>query len=129
MKELLTDNNYLLYCAKYYLLDRYHSDEEFLEDINRIKYIKKLVTRYVENDDLRERLILNHIIILANCFGAPVLNKILYLKLKSQMQYVKPFLVLLNMLQDEIYNVGDEAVVYTDQISMDPTIVERLRSL
>lgn len=129
MNELLTDHNYLLYCAKYYLQDKYYTDEEFLEDINRIKYIKKLITRYVENNDLRERLILNHIIVLGNCFGAPVLNKILYLKLRSQMQYVKPFLVLLNMLQDKIHNVGDEETVYMDTIQMDPVIVDKLRKL
>ena len=125
----LTDNNYLLFCAKYYLLDRYHDDQEFLEDINRIKYIKKLITRYVENNDLRERLILNHIVILNNVFGPEILHKILYLKLKSQMRYVKPFLVALNILQDRIFNVGEETVVYLDEIPMDPVIIERLRKL
>lgn len=129
MQELLTDNNYLLYCAKYYSTKRYYTDEEFLEDINRIKYIKKLVTRYIENDDLRERLILNHIIILNNCFGPQVLNKILYLKLKSQFSQIKPFLVLLSVLQDTIHNVGEEGIIYTDNIGMDPIIVEKLRKI
>lgn len=129
MNEFLTDKNFLLYCAKYYSRDRYYTDEEFLEDLNRIKYIKKLVTRYVENDDLRERLILNHIIILGNVFGPIVLNKILYLKLKSQFSQIKPFLVLLNVLQDRIYNVGNENVVYMDEIQMDPVIVECLRKI
>lgn len=129
MNELLTDNNYLLYCAKYYLQDKYTNDEEFLEDINRIKYIKKLITRYVENNDLRERLILNHIIILNNCFGPQVLNRILYLKLKSQFQQIKPFLVMLSILQTTIINVGEEGIVHTDEIPMDPVIIEQLRKI
>jgi hypothetical protein len=111
------------------LVDKHYTTEEFLEDINRIKYIKKLVTRYVESGELRERLILNHIIVLNNCFGPIVTCKILYLKLKTQWKYIKPFLVMLNILQEKIYNVGTEVIVYTDQIDMDHGIIERLRNL
>lgn len=127
--EYLTDKNFILFCAKHYDNSRYISTEEFVEDLNRIKYIKKLLTRYVESGDLKERLILNHIIVLNNCFGADVLCKILYLKLKKQMKYVKPFLILLNVLPDKIYNVGNESVIETDLIDMDQLIVEKLRKL
>jgi hypothetical protein len=129
MNEILTDHNFLLFCAKHYDNSRYVSTEEFVEDLNRIKYIKKLITRYVENGDLKERLILNHIIILNNCFGPEALCKILYLKLKPQMKYVKPFLVLLNLLPEKIYNVSDETVVDTNLIDMDTVIVNKLRKV
>lgn len=129
MNDILTEDNFLLFCAKYYDNSRYISTEEFVEDLNRIKYIKKLITRYVENGDLKERLILNHIIVLNNCFGANVLCKILYLKLKPQMKYIKPFLILLNVLPDKIYNVGNEEVIETDLIEMDQLIVDKLRIL
>ena len=66
--DKLTDHNFLLFCAQHYDNSRYISTEEFVEDLNRIKYIKKLITRYVENGDLKERLILNHIIVLYNVF-------------------------------------------------------------
>ena len=124
---LLTDHNFLLFCAKHYDNSGYISTEEFIEDLNRIKYIKKLITRYVEHGDLKERLILNHIIVLNNCFGAEALCKILYLKLKSQMKYIKPFLVLLNVFPDKIYDVGDENIIDTNLIDMDKTIIDRLR--
>ena len=128
MNEHLNDKNFLLYCAKYY--DNPVSDfEEFLEDLNRLKYIKKLITRYIENGDLKERLILNHIIILNNCFGPEALCKILYLKLDKQMKYIKPFLLLLNILPEKIYNVNDEKVIYTDNIAMDNNIIEKLRKI
>lgn len=129
MNEKLTEKNFLLFCAHHYDNSRYVSTEEFVEDLNRIKYIKKLVTRYVENDDLKERLILNHIIVLNNCFGPDVLCKILYLKLKPQMKYIKPFLILLNILPDKIYNVDDEIIIDTNLIEMDQLIVNKLRKV
>lgn len=129
MNEKLTDKNFLLFCATHYDNAQYASTEDFIEDMNRIKYIKKLVTRYVENGELKERLILNHIIVLNNCFGPEALCKILYLKLKPQMRYIKPFLILLNILPDKILNVGDETVVYTDDIEMDDLIVKSLRTV
>ena len=129
MNEKLTDSNFLLFCAHNYENSQYASTEDFIEDMNRIKYIKKLITRYVENDDLKERLILNHIIILNNCFGPEALCKILYLKLKPQMKYIKPFLILLNILPDKILNVDDEQIIDTDMIEIDPGIVSKLRKV
>lgn len=127
--EKLTNDNFLLFCASHYDNIRYASTEDFIEDLNRIKYIKKLVTRYTEYGELKERLILNHIIILNNCFGPEILCKILYLKLKPQMQYIKPFLILLNVLPDKIENVGEEVIIYTDTIEMDSNIVAKLRKV
>lgn len=129
MYEQLTDKNFLLYCAANYDNPQYYSTEDFYEDLNRIKYIKKLITRYVENGDLKERLILNHIIILNNCFGPEALCRILYLKLKSQMRYVKPFLILLQIMPERIYNVGDDKIIDTDMIDMDETIIAKLRKV
>ena len=129
MNDKLTDKNFLLFCASHYDNARYVSTEDFIEDLSRIKYIKKLITRYVESGELKERLILNHIIILNNCFGPEALCKILYLKLKPQMRYIKPFLILLNILPETIMHVGDEEIVYTDSIEMDELIVASLRKV
>jgi hypothetical protein len=123
--EILTDENFIIFCAKHYDNINYCSTEDFLSDINRIKYVKKLITRYISSGDLRERIILNHIIILNNCFGVEVLNKILYLKLKDQFKYIKPFLILINSLSTSICN-GSE-VIYTDDIQIDNNIVQKLR--
>jgi len=103
--------------------------DEMYEDLNRIKYIKKLVTRYEQNNDLKERLILNHIIILNNVFGADATARILYFKLKSCFHVIKPFLVLLNILPEYYFNIGDEKVVDTNMIPMDQNIVEVLRKI
>lgn len=127
--EKLTDENFLLYCASHYNNAAYATTDDFIEDFNRIKYIKKLITRYIEQGDLKERLILNHIIILNNCFGSEVCCKILYLKFKNNMKYIKPFLIFLQILPEKIYNVKDESIIYTDAIEMDPEIVARLRKI
>jgi hypothetical protein len=129
MYEKLNASNFMLFCAKHYDNSKYASTEEFYEDLSRIKYIKKLITRYTQDNDLKERLILNHIIILNNCFGPEALNKILYLKLKDQMKYVKPFLIMLNILPEKIHNVNNEIVIDTNTIEMDQGIIKRLRKV
>ena len=127
--ENLTDENFLIYCAKHYDNPQCHSTEEFMEDLKRIKYIKILVTRYVESGDLKERLILNHITILSNVFGADHLSRILYLKMKPQYKYIKPFLVLLNIMPGRLLNIKTEKLIDTDTIPMDETIIKQLRKL
>ena len=129
MHEKLTDKNFLLYCASHYDNVKYASTEDFVEDLNRLKYIKKLITRYVEYGELKERLILNHIIVLNNCFGPEVLCRILYLKLRPQMKFIKPFLVLLNIMPERLYNIDDEIIIDTDLIEMDQNIVAKLRKV
>ena len=126
--DRLTDDNFLVYCAKIYDNPQMATSDEFLEDLDRIKYIKKLITRYVESNDLKERLILNHIITLHNCFGIH-LSKILYLKLEKQFHCIKPFLIMLNALPEVIYNVGNYNKVYTDEIPMDLNIIRALRKI
>ena len=130
MLEKLDDSNFILYCAKYFDYPHCHDTEEFYEDLRRIKYIKKLITRYVVTGDLKERLILNHIIILNNVYGPIHLCRILFLKMEKQLKYIKPFLIMLNILPDKVYNIGKEGKIFvTDEIEMDLTIIEALRKI
>ena len=126
--DKLTDENFLIFCAKVYDNPSAHSTEEFLEDLSRIRYVKKLLTRYQETGDLKERLILNHIITLHNCFGVH-LARILFLKTEKQYHMVKPFLILLNALPTVIHSVGKHDRFYTDEVPLDMKIVERLRGI
>jgi hypothetical protein len=127
--ENLNDKNFLIYAAKHYDNPQCHSTEEFIEDLKRIKYIKKLITRYINEGDLKERLILNHLIILSNVFTSEILCKILYLKMKNELKYIKPFLILLNILPEKLFNVNSEKIIYTDLIPMDENIVKILRKI
>lgn len=129
MNEHLTENNFILYCAKHYDDKHYSSTEQFYDDIKRVGYIRKLITRYQQTGDLKERLILNHIIVLNNVFGPAVTCRILFFKLDDQLQYIKPFLVMLEILQNKVYNIGKYSVIDSDCIPMDAKIVEALRKI
>lgn len=103
---------------------------EFRDDLQRIKYIKKLITRYIQTGELKERLILNHLTILNNVFGPEILAKIILLKMKDQLMYIKPFLVFLNICPLTIHNVETlGSIFYTDDVSMDQNIVDSLRKI
>jgi hypothetical protein len=127
--EVLNDRNFLLYCAKNYSNPQCHSTEEFLEDVNRIKYIKKLLTRWQERGELKDRLILNHLIVLHNVFSPEVLCRILYLKMVQHMSLLKPFLVYLGIMVELIRNVSEEGIIRTDEIGMDQGIIDALRRI
>ena len=100
----LTKNNFELYAAKHYQKDKWATTEDFKEDISRFKYINRLVNRYYRDDDLKERLILNHIIILANVLGPDVCAEILMSKTDITLRsIVKTFLVYLNYLPEDSY--------------------------
>lgn len=128
MDELLNDDNFLIYCAKVYDNHGMVSTNEFMDDLDRIKYIKKLLTRYGETGELKERLILNHIITLHNCFNKH-LAKILFLKAEKQFHQIKPFLILINATPDTIINVGSHKIIYLDDIPLDTNIVLALRKI
>ena len=129
MYEKLTNDNFLIYAAKHYDNPQCHSTEEFIDDLKRIKYIKKLITKYVESGELKDRLILNHLIILNNVFGAIHLPRILFLKMGDQFQYIKPFLILLDILPVKIYNISNNEFIDLDTVPLDETIVKKLREI
>lgn len=128
--EVLTNSNFLLYCAKHYDSSLCATTEEFYEDVKRIKYIKKLLTRYTKTGELKERLILNHIIILNNVFGAHHTPRILFLKMQDQLKYLKPFLLTLGICPKVVVDIGcEECHFFTEDIPCDDGIMEALRKL
>ena len=60
--KYLNNNNFAMYSMKMYNNPQCENLEEFYEDMNRIKYIKRLLGKYEKSGDLRTRLILNHLI-------------------------------------------------------------------
>lgn len=128
INDALTHDNFLIYAAACYENKSCHSTEEFFEDLRRIKYIKKLITRFINSgkkrEHLRERLILNHVVVMNNVFGPIHLNRMLTLKLGDQMQYVKPFLRAIRALPRFTHNVGYKgALVDNEKIPEDQVIV------
>jgi hypothetical protein len=123
---ILNDSNFLLYAAKAYDVKKSSSSEEFYEDLKRFQYLKRLFKRYEEADDLKIRLILNHIIVLYNCFGTETTH-MLFFKLKDYHSMLKPFVLFLNYLP-EIVEYEDTKLKTVD-ISLDPQIISELRKI
>ena len=82
----LTESTFLLYAAKYYENPHCSDISEFEEDLKRLQYLRKLFSRFKQTGELKERLILNHLIILYNCFGTETTN-ILFMKNLSYLSY------------------------------------------
>jgi len=129
-REKLDDTNFLLYAAKHYDNKQCYDTIEFYEDLNHFKYLKRLFKKYKETQDLKERLIINHLVTLYNLFGPEPTTRMLFVKLSEYRGELKPFLVLLGVMPDVIQNVGmvNENII-SSNISMDPYIVEALRKI
>jgi hypothetical protein len=124
--DKVDDTNFLLYAAKHYDNPQYYDTLEFYDDLNRFKYLKRLFNRYEESGELKERLILNHLIVLYNMFGSAT-TKLLFFKLDGYYRYLKPFLILLNQMPDVIHGIGIEnKTVRSTDIESDENIVKIL---
>ena len=128
MIENLNDENFLLYAMKCY--DSPNAImSEFEEDLKRIKYVKRLIKRYKTNGELKERLILNHIIILSNVFGTRNAVRMLFFKLDEQdYQILKTFLMFLDYMPDYITGVRGKDI-WSRNISVDLFVGKRLRDI
>lgn len=123
--EVLNDDNFMLYAMKAYENPQCSGIDEFHEDLNRIKYIKRLLRKYKRDGVIRERLILNHIIIFCNVFGIQEGLRILFFRVEKDLWVeLKTFLVMLNYIPDRMD--GDEDF---NDISIDEVIADKLRSL
>lgn len=122
--DMITDDNYLLFAMKTYENPQCKDMEEFYEDMNRIKYLKRLFKKYKSSGVLRERLILNHLIIFTNVFGIVPSNRILFSRIEKELHpYLKTFLIFLRLLPDRI----PEADLLS--IPLDKRIIDRLRKI
>jgi hypothetical protein len=128
--DKVDETNFLLYAAKHYDNPSCFDTLEFYEDLNRFKYIKRLFSRYEESGDLKEKLILNHIIIIYNLFGVQAATKLLFFKLKDYYSYLKPFLVMLEVCPEKVTGIGIENItINISDIPMDTKIVNVLRDI
>jgi hypothetical protein len=121
----LTDDNFLVYAMHHYDNPQCHSIEEFEEDLRRFLYIKKLLSRYKNSDTLRERLILNHIIVLYNLFGDALTNMIFYKIDENDWPTLVTFLVYLNRMPEVVEHHG----IKLSDITLDIHVVEALRKI
>ena len=126
MFENLNDDNFIMYAIKAYNKPNCIMSE-FEEDIKRIKYVKRLIKKYMATGDLKERLILNHIIILSNVFGIEATVRMLFLKLdEKHYPIIKTFLLFLSYMPTVIYGVNGKNIISAD-ITVDILVGNKLR--
>ncbi len=102
MVTTLTDDNYTFFAIRAYCNSQCKNLDEFHEDLNRTKYLKRLFRRYQATGQLRERLILNHIIIFYNVFGVEPATRLLFFKIEEELHpLLKTFLVYLNYCPEQ----------------------------
>ena len=123
----LNEKNFLLYAMQHYENPQCVEVEEFNDDLKKIKYIKRLLNQYSIEGVLKERLLLNHIIVFYNVFSVEAATRILFYKLEEQFwSMLKTFLFYLNFLPSKIESVNGKTIL-TIEIPMDQGIVDSLR--
>ena len=126
--ENLTEDNIMLYAAKAY--DKPNCImSEFQEDMKKLNYLKRLFRRYRKHGEMRERLILNHIVVLYNLFGAEVITRLLFFSMnKEDYTVLKTYLVFLNIMPDRVRGINGVDIISSD-IPVDLNIATELRNL
>lgn len=122
----LTESTFVLYAMKHYDNPQCTDVSEFDEDMKRFQYLRKLFSRYRIDNDLKERLILNHLIVLYNVFGPDATN-MLFMRLHEYHEYLKPFVDYLNYMPRVI--MFDDVVINAESIDSDEAIIQRLRKI
>ena len=123
----LNEKNFLLYAMKEYDNPQCVQVEEFYDDLKKVKYIKRLFNQYLNEDVLKERLLLNHIIVFYNVFPVRSATRILFLKIEEEFwPILKTFLVYLSYMPEIIDSINGRSIL-SDEIQLDQHVVNRLR--
>jgi len=128
MFDDLNEENFLIYAAKSYN-SPHCIMSEFESDLKRTKYLKKLFRRYKNTGDLKDRLILNHIILLYNVFEVEAATRILFYKIDERdYGILKTFLLYLNYMPNKVIGIRGKTIE-SSTIMVDLTVANILRKL
>lgn len=124
----LTNENIMIYAMKVY--DKPNCImSEFKEDMKRFNYLKRLFRRYSKVGEMRERLVLNHLVVLYNVFGVEATTRLLFFKMsKSDYPALKTYLLFLSYMPDVVRGIKGQDIL-SSEISVDMVIAEILRKI
>ena len=122
----LTNDNILIYAVKAY--DKPNCImSEFKEDMKRFNYLKRLFKRYRKVGELREQLVLNHLVVICNVFGPEVATRILFFKMaKDDFPALKTYLLFLSCMPERVKGIKGHDII-SSEIPVDMTIADVLR--
>lgn len=128
MFDDLNEFNILLYAAKCYD-NPTCIQSEFEEDYKKLKYIKRLLQKYRNTGDIKERLLLNHLVIAQNVFGVEHCTRMLFFKINEKdYSALKTFLIFTSAMPDVVYGINGKNIISSD-IPVDLIIVDLLRKV
>lgn len=124
----LNNDNVTIYAVKAY--DRPNCImSEFKDDMKRFNYLKRLFKRYRKFDELRERLVLNHLVVLYNVFGPEAATRLLFYKMsKDDYSSLKTYLVFLSVMPDRIRGIKGQDII-SSEIPIDFKVANALRDI
>lgn len=105
------------------------SAEDFCEDMNRIKYVKRLFNKYNRGGEIKTRLILNHIIAFYNVFENRDATRILFFKMEENYwPLLKTFLLYLSYMPEIVHGVNGRNIL-SEEIGIDFSIFKELENI
>ena len=123
----LTDANFLMFAMKEYTNQQCTNIDEFYDDLKKIKYIKRLINRFLESGKLKEILILNHLVVFYNVFDNKAATRLLFFKIEDKYWSVlKTFLIYLSMMPEIVKGIRGEDIISSD-IQLNQEVIDKLR--
>ena len=96
----LNEENYIIFAIKHYENPQAVTQEDFFEDMNRFKWIKRLLNKYKNTGELNNHLIINHFMVLYNVFGEATTPLLFYKINKDLWGVLKTFVMYLGRLPE-----------------------------
>jgi hypothetical protein len=128
MFDELNDSNILLYAAKCYEKPNC-LDSEFDEDYKKIRYIKRLLQRYRLTGEIKERLVLNHLVIAQNVFGVEPTTRMIFLRIDERdYSALKTLLLFTSSMPTIVRGIREKDIISSD-IPIDFNLAGILRKL
>jgi len=126
--ENLTNDNIMIFAMKAY--DKPNCImSEFKEDMKRFNYIKRLFKRYRKLNELRDQLVINHLIVLNNVFGPEIATRLLFFKVsKEDYSILKTYLLFLSCMPEKVKGIKGHDII-SSEISVDMTVANALRQI
>ena len=123
----LTDANFLMFAMKEYTNQQCTNIDEFYDDLKKIKYIKRLINRFLESGKLKEILILNHLVVFYNVFDNKAATRLLFFKIEEKYWSVlKTFLIYLSMMPEIVKGIRGKDIISSD-IQLNQEVIDKLR--
>jgi len=124
----LNNDNVLMFAVKAYDSPNCVMSE-YKDDMKRFNYLKRLFKRYRKVNELRERLVLNHIVVLCNVFGPEAATRLLFYKMaKDDFPALKTYLLFLSVMPERIKGIKGTDII-SSEIPIDFKVAEVLRDI